>query len=93
MVLIPQEEPLTCTVTVSYDIVNASGDSMWTSVYPDMNEEDKAKMQTQTQTVELDMLDDQTRHYIILSFTKTGLSVDATKTLAWDDQPVEYEFE
>lgn len=93
MVLIPQEEPLTCSVTVSYDIVNASGVSMWASVYPDMNEEDKAKMQTQTQTVELDMLDDQTRHYIILSFTKTGLSVDATKTLAWDDQPVEYEFE
>jgi hypothetical protein len=84
---------LTCQVSVKYDLVNAAGTSVWDLAYPTMTAAEKTAMQNQTQTVEIDGLDPKVRYFLILNFTKTGLSVDATKAAQWTDVPVDYEFE
>lgn len=93
LILIPQDGILKCKISVTYDIVNAQGTSVWDKAYPSMTSAEKNEMQNQIQTVEVDGLDVKVRKYLILNLTKTGLSVDATKAAQWDDVPVDYEFE
>lgn len=93
LILIPQDGILKCKVSVKYDLVNVQGNSVWDLAYPSMSSAEKSAMQNQTQTVEVDGLESKVRKYLILNFTKTGLSVDATKAAQWDDVSVDHDFE
>ena len=100
MIFIPQDiqkndndedVPIICKVTVEYDLIDAGNNTIWDTVYPEGTPNPPSKIQTRQ--IELEKLDPKVHYYLILNFTKTGLTVDATKVVAWDDKPVEYEFE
>lgn len=100
MIFIPQDiqkndndedVPIICKVTVEYDLIDAGNNTIWDTVYPEGTPNPPSKIQTRQ--IELEKLDPKVHYYLILNFTKTGLTVDATKAVAWDDKPVEYEFE
>lgn len=90
MFLIPQEQEITCTVTVKYDIVNENGVSVWDKVYKDPA---NTPSKTQTQEVKIKRLQERYPYYLLLNFTKAGLNLILLEAESWEDDNVHHEFE
>ena len=82
MLFIPQAESLTCAVNVSYDIVDGNGNVI--QGYDDI---------TSTTNISIKELKEGTYYYMLLNFTKSGVTVVVQEADEWKDKDVKHEFE
>lgn len=82
MLYVPQTEAITCTVEVSYDIVDGNGSTI--EGYNDI---------TSSSTVTIKELREGTYYNLLLNFTKSGITVQVLEAEAWEDKNVKHEFE
>lgn len=91
MFLIPQPgEGIPCTMTVTYDIIDASGASIWNTVYPDQSQ---GPAKTQSQDITIKELQEGMRYYLLINITKSGITVVVLDPEAWEDTFIDYEFQ
>ena len=82
MILIPQDRPLTCSVSISYSI--KVGDTVIASY---------GTTEPITATTDIPKLDEKVYNYILLAFTKTGLYLKAEQGTQWKEINVNHQFE
>ena len=96
MILIPQEGALNCTLTISYDFVDGNGESLWDTIYPIENYPDEDKRPSKTKVIEgvkINKLLENFYYEILLSFTKSGVTVNVQEAEAWGEIDINHEFE
>lgn len=94
MILIPQEDNVICTVTVTYDIVDVNNEnsSIWDSVYKDTPQEDIPDKRQEISTT-IKSLNEGTYYRLMLNFTKSGITLVVLEANDWEDEYIEHEFD
>ena len=91
MILIPQESALDCTVTITFDIVDGNGGSLWNTIYPNVT--DRPSKTQVVEGVKINKLQENFYYEILLNFTKSGVTVNVQEAEAWGDIDINHEFE
>ena len=92
MLLIPQNSELNCYISYDYTIVDGNDNDIWDDIYKGMDNAD-IPAKTATQKITLKKLQEGTYYNLLLTFTKSGVTIIVLEADEWTDKPVKHQFE
>lgn len=87
LILIPQTENIEASVVISYDVVCTDGGNTYSIHY------DRGNLETNKLETTIKGLEEKHYHYLELTFTATGVFLQANVNETWIPYRIDYEFE